>query len=155
MNKKNLLIAVLVASLSGNAAFVITAVARSHEQPRGDADRLTLTTQQKKRFSEANEVFLAGRAAAHRELSELRGELAAELLEETPNRERLLKVALKMSELQTARRPKLIEHLLLLHAMLSPSQRAAMADEIRSNTSACCAACPGSRFFVTQRRNAE
>ena len=86
-------------------------------------------------------------------LSGPRAGLAAEFLKETPDRDRLLKVAMEMAEVQTARRPKLIEHLILLHGMLSPSQRTVMAEELRTHTNNCCAACPGSKMFVNQFRD--
>lgn len=151
MNRKNLLVALLVASLAGNTAFFVTAAVRAHGRPLGSSGKLELTTEQKTRFRAANETFLAGRVEAHSKLAELRAGLAAEFLKETPDRDRLLKVAMEMAEVQTARRPKLIEHLILLHGMLSPSQRATMADELRSHTSTCCAACPGSSLFVSQQ----
>lgn len=154
MNRRSLVVAFLVASLSGNAAFLITTVVKRYGRGSNGPVRLMLTTEQKARFSEANAWYLAERAVAHRQLIELRGELANEFLKDTPDRERLLKVALEMAEIQTARRPKLIEHLLLFHSLLVPSQRAAMADEVRNHTSACCAGCPGSSFFLNRRGDA-
>jgi Spy/CpxP family protein refolding chaperone len=147
MNRRNLLVPFLVASLSGNAAFLTTTLIKRYGRGSNDTAQLTLTSEQRARFSEANAVYRVDRTLAHGKLVELRGELANEFLKDTPNRERLLKVALEMAEIQTARRPKLIEHLLLFHGLLAPSQRAAMADELRS-TSACCAGCPGSSFFL-------
>jgi Spy/CpxP family protein refolding chaperone len=75
-------------------------------------------------------------------MSELRGVLADEFARQNPDRQRLVATAVEMAEVQTAMRPKLIEHLLALHSLLTPAQRATFNNLVRAGSGGG-AMCPG------------
>jgi hypothetical protein len=139
--RKTILGILLVASLAGNAAFVITALAGSASSPVSVLDSLALTDDQEARFQDEQRSFEADRARARARMTELRGVMADELAKASPDREAMVRAALEMGDVQRAMRPRAVDHLLALHAVLTPVQRTALADAMRAAIPG--ATCPG------------
>jgi Spy/CpxP family protein refolding chaperone len=146
MNSKALLVILLAASLAGNAAFLMTAFARRSAPPAAALEQLSLTDGQKAKFEGIKRAFQEERAVSHRSMAELRARLADEYGTETPDRQRLLSTSLEMAALQTSMRPKVVDHLLALHGLLTPGQRATLAGMMRAG-SGIGAACPGAMLY--------
>jgi uncharacterized membrane protein len=147
MSKTTILSAFLAASLAGNASFLVSALTSTHA-PAGAIAELALTAGQAKELEASKKTFQEERAKAHRGMTELRGALAEEFAQESPDRAKLLRTSLEMAELQTAMRPKLVDHILVLHAVLTPDQRAAFARLMRSG-GGMAAGCPGAMLYST------
>jgi hypothetical protein len=143
VSSKTILAVFLVASLAGNATFLIATFTKPALRQTGTIDRLALT---------ADQTFQAERARAHSKMAELRIELADEFAQEQPDRQRLVMTAVEMAQVQTEMRPKLVEHLLALHALLTPEQRLTFANLMRS-TGGVGAACPGAMLYPTPDEN--
>jgi Spy/CpxP family protein refolding chaperone len=146
VSHKTVLAVLLVASLAGNAAFLITAFSSRPVRPAGAIDQLTLTADQTAKFADAKRAFQDERARAHQKMDDLRGVLADELAKDTPDRQRLLTTAVAMAQVQTGMRPKLLDHLLALHALLTPAQRATLAETMRAGGGSG-AGCPGAMLY--------
>lgn len=148
MNRKTILAILLTASLAGNAAFLVTAFFRRSTQHIGAIDQLSLTEDQKSKFETKKQLFQDERTVAHKKMAVLRGVLADEFLKDTPDRQRLVSAAVEMAQVQTNMRPKLIDHLLALHALVTPAQRATLASIMRTGGGNG-ATCPGAMLFST------
>jgi hypothetical protein len=146
VSTKTILAILLAASLAGNASFLLTVFLKRPTQRAGAIDQLSLTTDQASRFEGAKRTFQNERARAQKRMAELRGVLADEFLKEAPDRQRLLYAAVEMAQVQTGMRPKLVDHLLALHAVLTPAQRASLADAMRTGGGAG-AGCPGAMLY--------
>ena len=145
MSSKTTLAILLTASLAGNTAFLISTFIKSPRGTRAAMDQLTLTEEQKGRFAEAGRVFQAERTRAHKRMGELRDVLAEELAKEAPDRNKMLGAATDMAKVQTEMRPMLVDHLLVLHSILTPAQRATLAAVMRNEGAA--GGCPGASLF--------
>lgn len=148
MNSKTILAILLVASLAGNAAFLVTAFLRRPVHPAAALDQLSLTDNQKAKFETTKIAFQAERSRSHGRMAELRGALADEFMKETPDRQKLVSTSGEMAAVQTNMRPKVIDHLLALHAVLTPAQRTTLAKFIRAGEGTG-AACPGAALYST------
>ena len=148
MSSKTILAVLLVASLAGNASFLIATFTKGAPQRAGTIDQLALTADQAAKFESSKQAFQDERARAHLKMAELRNALADEFAKESPDRQRLVTTAVEMAQVQTGMRPKLIDHLLVLHALLTPEQRATFASLMRSGGGAG-AACPGAMLYPT------
>jgi len=148
MSGKTILAVLLVASLAGNASFLVAAFSKRPAQHVKGIDQLALTADQTARFEGSKRAFQDERAKAHERLAELRGMLADEFAKEAPDRQRLATTAVEMAQVQAGMRPKLIDHLLALHALLTPAQRATFADLMRTGGGSG-AVCPGAMFYPT------
>jgi len=144
---KTILAVLLVASLAGNASFLITTFSKPVQQA-GPFNQLALTADQKVKFAGSKRAFQDERTKAHQQMAELRSVLADEFAKETPDRQRLVTTAVEMAQVQTGMRPKLIDHLLVLHELLSPAQRTTFANLMRAGGGGG-AMCPGAMFFPT------
>jgi Spy/CpxP family protein refolding chaperone len=148
MNGKAILTLLLVASLAGNAAFLLTAFLRRPSHPATAIDQLALTDDQKAKFDASQRAFQEERARNHKKLVDLRATLADEFLNEAPDRQRLVNTSMEMAGVQTKMRPKVIEHLLALHAVLTPIQRTSLANIMRAGEGSG-VACPGAMLYST------
>jgi len=148
MSSKTILAVLLVASLAGNASFLIATFTKGAPQRAGTIDQLALTADQAAKFESSKQAFQDERARAHLKMAELRNALADEFAKESPDRQRLVTTAGEMAQVQTAMRPKLIDHLLVLHALLTPLQRATFANLMRAG-GGMGAACPGAMLYPT------
>ena len=152
MRLKTILVILLAASLAGNAAFLITTFFRRPAQHSGAIEKLALTADQTAKFKGTKRAFRDEQTRAHQRMAELRGVLTGELGKAIPDRARLLNAALEMAQVQAEMRPKLIDHLLALHALLTPTQRAALSEIMRSSGGENGAACPGAVFYEAEGR---
>jgi hypothetical protein len=143
MSTKTILAIFLTASLAGNASFLITTFLKRPPQQIGAIDQLSLTAEQASKFEGTRRIFQDQRVQAHKRMAELRGVLADEFLKETPDRQRLVNTAVEMAQVQTDMRPRLIDHLLVLHELLSSTQRTNLAEIMRASE----AACPGAALY--------
>ena len=148
MSSKTILAVLLVASLAGNASFLIATFTKGVPQRAGTIDQLALTADQTAKFESSKQAFQEERARAHQHMAELRNALADEFAKEVPDRQRLAATAVEMAQLQTAMRPKLIDNLLVLHALLTSEQRATFANLMRAG-GGMGAACPGAMLYPT------
>jgi Spy/CpxP family protein refolding chaperone len=146
MRTTTILAVLLAASLAGNASFLIATVTRQGPRRPGNINRLGLTANQAARFESAKRTFQGERKRAHRRMAELRYALAEEFAKERPDRQRMVTTAIEMARVQTEMRPKLIDHLLALHTLLIPEQRATFADLMRAG-GGMRAACPGAMLY--------
>jgi hypothetical protein len=148
MSSKTLLAVLLVASLAGNAAFLITTFSKRPSPHAGLVSQLALTADQTVKFAASKSTFENQRGQTLQRLASLRSVLADEFAKDAPNRQKLLTTAAGMVEVQTAMRPKLIEHLLSLHPLLTPMQRVKFADLMRTGGGSL-AVCPGAMLYPT------
>lgn len=146
MKTHAVLAVLLVASLAGNASFLLATLFKHPTQPAEVFEQLALTAEQKTKLESSRQGFQKERARAHQRMAGLRNALADEFAKETPDRQRLLTTALEMAQVQTDMRPKLIDHLLALHASLTPAQRVTLAQLMRTS-SGMGAACPGAMLY--------
>jgi len=152
MSSKTIIAIFLAASLAGNASFLLTSLLKRSAQHAGAVDQLSLTADQASRFEGAKRTFQDERARAHGKMSDLRGVLADEFSKETPDRQRLLDAAAEMAQVQASMRPRVIDHLLALHALITPGQRAALAKIMRAGGGSG-EACPGGMLYPAPDRN--
>lgn len=148
MRGKTILAILLAASLAGNASFLIATFTKRAPRRTGIIAEVALTADQTAGFESSKLAFQKERALAHRRMGELRGALANEFAKDSPDRQRLQTTALEMAQVQTAMRPKLIDHLMVLHALLTPEQRAAFARLMRES-GGMGALCPGAILYPT------
>jgi Spy/CpxP family protein refolding chaperone len=146
MNSKLILAILLAASLAGNAAFLVTAFLPRPAQPATALDQLSLTADQKAKFEGTKKAFQEERSRNHKRMIELRATLADEFVKEAPDRQRMVSTSLEMATVQTNMRPKVIDHLIALHAVLTPEQRTALANVMRTGEGST-AACPGAMLY--------
>jgi Spy/CpxP family protein refolding chaperone len=146
MSSKTILAVLLLASLAGNASFLITTFSRRPARQAGAIDQLALTADQASKFEGSKRAFQDQRRMAHQKMAELRRLLADEFAKETPDRQRMVTTAVEMAQVQTGMRPKLIDHLLALHALITPAQRASFADLMRTGGGSG-SVCPGSMLY--------
>ena len=146
MRTKLILSTLLVASLAGNASFLISTFMKSSTPRSGLISQLALTPEQKKMFAASRQVFQAQRAETVAKMAALRSVLAEEFEKDMPARQEMLSAALGMVEVQTAMRPKMIDHLLSLHAALAPAQRTEFAKMMREGDGTV-AGCPGAMLY--------
>ena len=146
--KTKLLVLLLAASVAGNVAFVaMTLVARP---ARGalPMDRLGLDADQRAKAMVEREHFVAERRRAHGRILELRGVLAGEVAKPTPDRARMSRLAEEMAGIQSEMRPKFLAHLLDMHALLRPEQRAALGEILRTGEGlGIPPGCPGAALY--------
>jgi Spy/CpxP family protein refolding chaperone len=142
MRTKTILTVLLIASLAGNASFLITRFCEFPPQRAGVLEQLALTADQTAKLASSSEAFQDERAQTHRKMAKLRTTLADEFAKESPDRHRLVTTAIEMAQVQNGMRPKLIEHLMVLHALLTPAQRATFAGAMRASSETS-TACPG------------
>lgn len=154
MSSRTILAVLLAASLAGNASFVVTTLVHRPPKLTGAVDRLALTADQVSRFQGARQAFQEERTRARARMAELRGVLADEFAKEAPDRQRLVNAAVEMAEVQATMRPKLMDHLLALHALLDPEQRVALAETMRVGGGAG-DACPGATLYSTPEQEGE
>lgn len=148
MSSKTILAVLLVASLAGNASFLIATFTKGTPRRTGTIDQLALTADQTAKFEGAKKTFQDERAQAHLKMAELRNALADEFAKESPDRQSLVTTAGEMAQVQTGMRPRMIDHLLVLHALLTPAQRVTFANLMRSGGAAG-TACPGAMLYPT------
>jgi Spy/CpxP family protein refolding chaperone len=148
MSSKTKLAILLVASLAGNASFLIATFTKGAPRRIGTIDQLALTADQTAKFEGSKKTFQEERARAHLKMAELRNALADEFAKESPDRQRLATTAGEMAQVQTGMRPRMIDHLLVLHALLTPAQRVTFANLMRSGGAAG-TACPGAMLYPT------
>jgi Spy/CpxP family protein refolding chaperone len=129
--KTRLLVLLLAASVAGNATFLATA-AREDDRGSLPMDRLGLDAAQRESMKPLRSQFITGRNEAHKRIRDLRGALADEIAKQTPDRARIAGIAARMAVVQEEMRPKFIQHLLDMRAVLRPSQRAALGDLLRA-----------------------
>ena len=143
--KTKLLVLLLVASVAGNVAFAVTTVVARRQRAMLPMDRLGLDAAQRSRFTATREQFVQDRGRAHARMRTLRDEFAAETTKPTPDRARMTQLANEMAGIQGEMRPKLIAHLLDMHALLRPEQRGRLAEVLRGGGAAGSdtPACPG------------
>jgi Spy/CpxP family protein refolding chaperone len=149
MSSKTLLTVLLVASLAGNASFLITKFSKRPSPHAGLVSQLVLTPDQTAKFAASKSTFQDQRAQTLQKMAALRSALADEFAKEAPDRQKLLATAAGMVEIQTAMRPKLIEHLLSLHPLLTLKQRATLANLMRTGGGSE-AVCPGAMLYPTR-----
>lgn len=130
--KTKLLILFLVASVAGNAAFVATTLVARHQRGMLPMDQLGLDPDQRAKLMVLREQFVAARSRAHGRMIDLRNALADEVAKPAPDRARLDQVAAEMAAIQAEMRPKFIAHLLDMHGLLRPEQRAALGQILRT-----------------------
>ena len=82
-------------------------------------------------------------------MAELRRLLADEFAKEAPDRQRMVTTAVEMAQVQTGMRPKLIDHLLALHVLITPAQRTSFASLMRTGGGAG-SVCPGAILYPTR-----
>jgi Spy/CpxP family protein refolding chaperone len=148
MSAKTILSTLLAASLAGNASFLITTFSKRPSHA-GLVNQIALTAEQTAKFAASKRTFQDQRAQTLRQMAALRSVLADEFAKDTPDRQELLNTAAGMVEVQTAMRPKLIEHLLSLHPLLTPTQRVNFANLMRTGGGSL-AACPGAMLYPTR-----
>jgi len=146
VNAKTILAIVLAASLSGNAAFLVTAFVRRPHPSAGALDQLSLTADQTSKLEAAKKAFQTERAPAQQRMAELRRVLADEYQKDSPDRQVLLDTATEMTRVQSGMRPKVVDHLLALHAVFNPGQRQSLAQVMR-NGAGPGAACPAAMLY--------
>ena len=146
MKIKTILAVLLAASLAGNVSFLITTLKKQRSRHPGNIAQLGLTADQTARFENSKQTFQSERSHTHRRMAELRNALADEFAKERPDRQRLMTTAFEMVQVQTDMRPKLIDHLLALHELLTPEQRTAFAGLMRAG-GGMGAACPGAMLY--------
>jgi len=146
MSTKTILAILLAASLAGNAAFLFTAFLKQPPQHPGAIEMLSLSADQAAKFEVAKHSLQDGRTRAHKKMAELRAVLADEFLKGAPDQGRMLNAALEMAQVQTNMRPRIIDHLLALHALLTPTQRETLAGAMRA-AGVAGTVCPGSMLF--------
>jgi hypothetical protein len=149
MSTKTILSVFLAASLAGNASFLSTTLFKRFSQRAGALNQLALTADQNAKFAASKRAFLEQRAQAHQHMATLRGVLADEFGKEVPDRQRLIATTAEMAETQTNMRPKVIDHLLSLHTLLTPAQRTAFANLMRAGDGSA-GACPGAMLYPTR-----
>jgi hypothetical protein len=81
-------------------------------------------------------------------MSELRGVLASEFAKDKPDNQRMVTAAVEMAQVQTGMRPKLIDHLMVLHALLTPAWRQLLSNLLRK-AGGRAATCPGAMLYPT------
>jgi Spy/CpxP family protein refolding chaperone len=148
MSVKTILSVLLVASLAGNASFLIATFSKRPNHHAGAINQLALTAEQTAQLANSKQVFLDQRTQAQRQLAELRGALADEFTKDAPDRQRLAATTSQMAEIQNGMRPKVIEHLLRLHSLLTPTQRQGFASVMRKGGGAA-SVCPGAMLYST------
>jgi Spy/CpxP family protein refolding chaperone len=146
MSVKTILSVLLVASLAGNASFLIATFTRRPIHHAGAINQLALTAEQTARLADSKQVFLDQRAQAQRQLAELRSVLADEFTKDVPDRQHLSATTSQMAEIQNGMRPKVIEHLLRLHTLLTPAQRKGFAGVMRKGGGSA-SVCPGAMLY--------
>ena len=144
--KTKLLLLLLVASVAGNAAFVVTTVYARRQRIVLPMDRLGLGQDQRARLLMLRREFVSEREQAHARMAALRDSLADEVRKAAPDRGLMLRVTAEMTDIQARMRPKLVAHLLDMHGVLRPEQRALLADILRSGGHGA-AGCPGAAFY--------
>jgi Spy/CpxP family protein refolding chaperone len=132
MSTRTILAILLAASLAGNVSFLLTSFLRQPFRNAGVIERLSLTTDQASRVEEVARTFRDDRVKAHRRMSDLRKVLADEFQKDQPDRPRMLSAAAEMARVQTGMRPRLVDYLLALHAVLTPEQRGSLAEAMRA-----------------------
>ena len=146
--KTKLLILLLVASVAGNVAFVVTTLVARHQHGMLPMDRLGLDSDQQAKLMVLREQFVAARSQAHGRMLELRNALADEIARPTPDRARLDEVVAEMAAIQADMRPKFIAHLLDMRGLLRPEQRVALGDLLRTGGgSGMPPGCPGAALY--------
>jgi len=148
MNTKILLGILLVASLAGNAAFLLTTALARHDAPMAMLCQLGLTPDQDARLAESRQAFQHERMQAQERIARLRSTFAGEFAKAAPDRQRLQAASDEMARVQGEMRPKMIAHLLTLHALLTPDQRAVFAKAMHAGMGTN-AACPGAMLYPT------
>jgi Spy/CpxP family protein refolding chaperone len=143
--RMKLLVLLLVASVAGNVAFAVTTVVARRQRAMLPMDRLGLDATQRSQLMATREQFVGERGRAHARMRTLRDALAAELTKPTPDRAHMTQLATEMAGIQAEMRPKLIAHLLDMHALLRPEQRGSLAEVLRGGGAAGAdmPACPG------------
>lgn len=148
---KTILGILLAASLSGNVAFLLTASLHASTPHPTPLERLELTGGQKSRLEASQRAFQQERKRSHARMSELRRTIADELSKDAPNRRRLMDASMEMARVQTDLRPKVVDHLLAFHALLTPAQRAVLAEIMRTGPVRG-AGCPGAGLYSDQEK---
>lgn len=151
MNAKTSLVILLTASLCGNAAFLLTSFLHHRAQPVAVLDQLSLTEEQSSKLESAKKAFQGERASAQKRMAELRGVLADEFQKDSPDRQVLLSTATEMTQVQAGMRPKVVDHLMALHALLNSGQRASLAAVMRTGAGPG-AACPAAMLYPSSDR---
>jgi len=146
MNSKTILSVLLMASLAGNASFLITAFSKRAPQRSAALEQLKLTADQASQFEGSKRAFQDERRQTQQRMAELRNVLADEFATQTPDRQRLVATTVEMAQVQADMRPKLVDHLLALHALLTPDQRADFARLLRTADGGA-AMCPGAMLY--------
>lgn len=148
MSGKTILAILLTASLCGNAAFLVTSFLHRRVQPVGALEQLSLTEEQSSKLEAAKKAFQGERASAQKRMAELRGVLADEFQKDSADGQMLLGTATEMTRVQASMRPKVVDHLMVLHALLNAEQRASLARVMRTGAGPG-AACPAAMLYPT------
>jgi hypothetical protein len=133
MNSK-LLVLLLVASVAGNAAFVLTTVITRRQQGLLPVDRLGLDPDQRSKLMVLREQFVGERSRARGRMLVLRRALADEVAKPAPDRARMDRIAADIAGIQAEMRPRFIAHLLEMHGALRPAQRAMLGEMFRTES---------------------
>jgi Spy/CpxP family protein refolding chaperone len=146
--KTKLLLLLLVASVAGNVAFVVTTALARRQHGTLPMDRLGLDANQRSKLMAEREHFVAERGRAHSRMIGLRSALADEIAKPTPDRARMLQLSEEMAAIQSEMRPKFIAHLLDMHGLLRPEQRAELGEILRAGGGpGMPAGCPGAALY--------
>jgi Spy/CpxP family protein refolding chaperone len=147
--KTKLLVLLLAASVAGNVAFAVTTVVARRQRAALPMDRLGLDAAQRSQLMATREQFVGDRSRAHARMATLRDALAAEVTKATPDRARMTQITTDIAGIQAEMRPKLIGHLLDMHALLRPEQRGKLAEVLRHGGvgGAGMHGCPGASLF--------